>query len=98
MSSPQLPAPASNADATRRQGPRKRPLDAFVVARSVPAVPWRAREGTRNWYELAARSVRAYTPTMKVAFQDAARAIASECTCMRVRQTSRALSRLYDEN
>jgi len=35
---------------------------------------------------------------MKVAFQDAARAIASECTCMRVRKTSRALSRLYDEN
>jgi len=35
---------------------------------------------------------------MKMPFQDAARAIASECTCMRVRQTSRALSRLYDEN
>ena len=35
---------------------------------------------------------------MKVAFRDAAAAIASECTCMRVRQTSRALSRLYDEN
>jgi hypothetical protein len=35
---------------------------------------------------------------MKVAFRDAAREIASECTCMRVRQTSRALTRLYDED
>jgi DNA-binding MarR family transcriptional regulator len=34
---------------------------------------------------------------MKVAFGDAASAIATECTCMRVRQASRAISRLYDE-
>jgi DNA-binding MarR family transcriptional regulator len=35
---------------------------------------------------------------MKVSFRDAARAMESECICMRVRRTSRALSRLYDEN
>jgi DNA-binding MarR family transcriptional regulator len=35
---------------------------------------------------------------MKVAFQDAARAMERECVYMRVRRTSRALSRLYDEN
>jgi DNA-binding MarR family transcriptional regulator len=35
---------------------------------------------------------------MTVAFQDAARTIASECTCMRIRQMSRAISRIYNEN
>jgi len=35
---------------------------------------------------------------MKVTFRDAARAMESECICMRVRRTSRALSRLYDDN
>ncbi len=34
---------------------------------------------------------------MKTAFADAARSIASTCTCLRARQVSRALSRLYDE-
>jgi DNA-binding MarR family transcriptional regulator len=61
-------------------------------------VPGRPREGTWNRPDLAASAILVYTLTMKVAFRDAARAIASECTCMRVRQTSRALSRLYDEN
>lgn len=36
--------------------------------------------------------------SVKTNFQDAARKIADECTCMRVRQTSRTLSRIYDEN
>jgi DNA-binding MarR family transcriptional regulator len=58
----------------------------------------RTREGTRNGRDLAARAVRAYTHSMKVTFRDAARAMESECICMRVRRTSRALSRLYDDN
>ncbi len=39
-----------------------------------------------------------YTFTMKLDFKDAARVIASECTCMRVRKASRTFSRIYDEN
>jgi DNA-binding MarR family transcriptional regulator len=35
---------------------------------------------------------------VKANFQEAAREIAGECTCMRVRQASRALSRIYDDN
>jgi len=35
---------------------------------------------------------------VKANFQEAARKIARECTCMRVRQASRTLSRIYDDN
>jgi DNA-binding MarR family transcriptional regulator len=35
---------------------------------------------------------------VKANFQEAARKIAHECTCMRVRQASRTLSRIYDDN
>ena len=35
---------------------------------------------------------------MSLGFAEAARTIANECTCMRVRQASRTLSRLYDES
>ena len=35
---------------------------------------------------------------MKADFEEAARKIAQECTCMRVRQASRTLSRIYDDN
>jgi len=35
---------------------------------------------------------------VKANFQEAARKIAYECTCMRVRQASRTLSRIYDDN
>jgi DNA-binding MarR family transcriptional regulator len=35
---------------------------------------------------------------VKTHFQEAARKIALECTCMRVRQVSRTVSRIYDEN
>jgi DNA-binding MarR family transcriptional regulator len=47
----------------------------------------------------AARQFRVDATTrVKANFQDAARTIADECTCIRVRQTSRTVSRLYDEN
>jgi DNA-binding MarR family transcriptional regulator len=35
---------------------------------------------------------------MTVNFSEAAQTIATECTCLRVRQASRTLSRLYDES
>jgi DNA-binding MarR family transcriptional regulator len=45
--------------------------------------------------ELAHRDERVYTSIM--AYRDAARSMADECLCFRVRRVSRALTRLYDE-
>jgi DNA-binding MarR family transcriptional regulator len=46
---------------------------------------------------LARESFGVYTQPVTLDFLEAARTIADECTCMRARQASRVLSRLYDE-
>jgi DNA-binding MarR family transcriptional regulator len=87
-----------NADGARRHQDRASTLRAFCGREVCTGRAMASSQDTRNWRDLAATGVRAYTRSMKVTFRDAARAMESECICMRVRRTSRALSRLYDEN